>query len=197
MVLYTDMELDKAVHFRNSREWRDWLSENHDKKDELWLLHHKTRRRAASVSLEDAVSEAICFGWIDGKLRSIDEDRYIVRYSPRRSNSVWSQINKDRAEALIASGKMTAAGLAKIDEARQNGMWDAAYTNRRSDRMPSDLHEALSRDKDAWSNFANFANSYRNMYIGWVNDAKTDVTRKRRIAEVVNRSRLNIKPGIQ
>ena len=191
------MELDKAVRFRNRREWRNWLSENHDKKNELWLVHHKSRTGTESISLEDAVMEAICFGWIDGKLRSIDEERYIVRYSPRRSNSVWSKINKDRAEALIASGKMTAAGLSKIDEARQNGMWDAAYTNLRSDKMAPDLQKALSMDKDAWSNFSNFANSYRNTYIGWVNDAKTDATRKRRISEVVKRAKLNIKPGIQ
>ena len=191
------MELDKAVHFRNSREWREWLSENHDKKDGLWLVHYKKRSVVSSVSLDDAVKEAMCFGWIDGKLRSIDEDRYIVRYSPRRSNSVWSIINKDRAEALIASGKMTSAGLAKIDEARQNGMWDAAYTNRHRDKMPDDLKAALSKDREARTNFGNFANSYCNMYIGWVNQAKTDATRKRRIAEVVKRSRLNIKPGIQ
>ena len=190
------MELDKAVHFRNRREWRNWLSENNDKKNELWLVHRKKRTGIASVRLEDAVMEAICFGWIDGKLRSIDEDRYIVRYSPRRPNSVWSKINKDRAETLIRSGKMAAAGLAKIDEARQNGMWDAAYTNRHRDKIPPDLQKALEGDKDARTNFGNFANSYRNMYIGWVNDAKTDTTRKKRITEVVKRSRLNIKPGI-
>ena len=190
------MELDKAVRFRNRRKWRNWLSENHDKKNELWLVHHKKRTGTPSISLEDAVMEAICFGWIDGKLRSIDEDRYIVRYSPRRPNSVWSKINKDRAETLIRSGKMTAAGLAKIDEARQNGMWDTAYTNRRRDKIPPDLQKALEGDKDARTNFGNFANSYRNMYIGWVNDAKTDATRKKRIVEVVKRSRLNIKPGI-
>jgi uncharacterized protein YdeI (YjbR/CyaY-like superfamily) len=131
---------------------------------------------------DDAVAEALCFGWIDGKLKSIDEDRFILRYSPRKAKSVWSKINKEKAEKLIASGRMTADGLAKIEEAKKNGYWDAAYTNRTKYEMPDDLKKALIEDIDAWNNFENFANSYRNMYIGWVIGAKTEATRQKRIA---------------
>ncbi len=191
------MELENAVLFPDNHTWREWLSEHHDKAEGIWLIHHKKKSDIKSVSLADAVKEAICFGWIDGKLRSIDEDKYIVRYSPRRPGSVWSKINKDRAEALIKSGKMTPAGLKKIEEARQNGMWDAAYTNLRRDKIPADLKAALVNDKEAWKNFKAFANSYRNMYIGWVEGAKTENTRRNRIAEVVRRSSLNIKPGTE
>ena len=191
------MGIQNALHFGNRREWRDWLSENHDKENELWLIHYKKRSGVASVSLADSVEEALCFGWIDGKLQSIDADRYIVRYSPCRQKSVWSKINKDRAERLIASGQMTPAGMARIEEARKNGAWKSAYTNRQSDEIPADLEAALKQDEEAWSNFHGFANSYRNSYIGWINGAKAEKTRDRRITEVVNRAKQNIKPGIQ
>ena len=98
---------------------------------------------------------------------------------------------------MIASGQMTPAGMVKIEKARKNGLWDAAYTSRRSDKMPADLEAALKQDDEAWSNFRRFANSYRNTYIGWINDAKTEETRRRRIARVVERAKQNIKPGIQ
>ena len=191
------MGLENTLHFKNRREWRDWLAENYDKENELWLMQYKKHSGVPSVSLADAVEEALCFGWIDGKLQSIDKDRYIVRYSPRRAKSVWSKINKDRAERLIESGQMTLAGMVKIEEARKNGAWQSAYTSRQSDEMPADLEATLMQDKSAWANFQRFANSYRNNYIGWINDAKTEITRNRRIAEVVNRAKQNIKPGIQ
>jgi uncharacterized protein YdeI (YjbR/CyaY-like superfamily) len=98
---------------------------------------------------------------------------------------------------MIEQGKMTKAGLAKIEEAKKNGFWDKAYTNRVVERIPHDLRQALLLNRDAWSNFRRFANSYRNMYIGWVNSARTDETRRRRIAEVVKRSSMNRKPGME
>jgi uncharacterized protein YdeI (YjbR/CyaY-like superfamily) len=92
---------------------------------------------------------------------------------------------------------MTDAGLVKIEEAKKNGLWEDAYTNRKRDEIPDDLETALLENRIAWANFHNFANSYRNMYIGWINNAKTDKTRNRRIMEVVERSIFNKKPGIQ
>jgi uncharacterized protein YdeI (YjbR/CyaY-like superfamily) len=92
---------------------------------------------------------------------------------------------------------MTEAGLEKIKLAKKQGLWDAAYTNLKKDRLPSDLRQALLTNQGAWNNFNNFANSYRNMYIGWVKGAKTDITRKKRIDEVVKRSSLNKKPGVE
>ena len=113
------------------------------------------------------------------------------------AKSVWSKLNKDKAEQLIASGKMTGAGLAKIEEAKKNRYWDSAYTNRIMDELPLDLKTALIQDQDAWYHFQRFANSYRNTYRGWVNMAKSEETRKRRISEVVKRSSMNKKPGME
>jgi len=191
------MNIDKALSFTDSQEWRKWLTENHSRQEEVWLVHYKKHSGKASIGLNGAVEEALCFGWIDGKLKSVDKERFILRYSPRKPNSVWSKINRDKAEQLIAQGRMTAAGLTKIEEAKKNGTWDAAYTNKVRDEIPSDLRKALMENTKAWNNFESFANSYRNMYIGWVIGAKTEETRRKRIIEVVKRSALNMKPGIE
>jgi uncharacterized protein YdeI (YjbR/CyaY-like superfamily) len=187
----------KELYFKDSRQWREWLEDNHDRQPETWLVHYKEKSARVSVSLGEAVEEAICFGWIDGKLKSIDDESFIVKYTPRKANSVWSRINKDRAQKLIKEGKMTAAGLAKIKEARKRGLWQNAYTNKKKDEIPADLEQALKQDEKALTNFQNFANTYRNMYIGWVLAARTGETRKKRIEEVVRRSALNKKPGIE
>jgi len=190
------MELDRALYFKNSREWRKWLERNYDRENEAWLIHYKKRSGKSGVSYSEALDEALCFGWIDSRLKRIDEERFVLKYSPRKSKSVWSKVNKERAERLIEAGRMTDAGLAKIEEAKESGLWDTAYTNKVRERMPSDLKKALLTDKNSWNNFQGFANSYRNMYIGWVNGAKTEETRNRRIVEVVKRSLMNKKPGI-
>jgi len=190
------MSIENALYFKNRQEWRKWLEVNSGSALEAWLVHYKKQSLKTSVSLSDAVEEAIRFGWIDSKMKSVDEEQYILRYSPRKPKSIWSKINKERAERLIESGRMTSAGLAKIEEAKENGLWQTAYTSRKQENMPDDLKMALMDNSSAWSNFQNFANSYRNMYIGWINDARTKETRMTRITEVVKRSVMNKRPGI-
>ena len=190
------MELSKALYFKNRDEWRTWLESNHDREKEAWLVHYKKDIGKPGVSYIEAVEEAICFGWIDSKMKSIDREKFVLKYTPRRAKSVWSQNNKEKAEKLIESGRMTDAGLARIEEAKRSGAWKNAYTDRKRQRIPSDLKEALLKDKNARAKFQAFANSYRNMYIGWVNSARTEETRRRRISEVVKRSLLNKKPGV-
>jgi uncharacterized protein YdeI (YjbR/CyaY-like superfamily) len=190
-------ELTEAKLFKDRKEWREWLEKNHKIKDGVWLIHYKVKLKKESVSHKEAVEEALCFGWIDSKLKSVDEDRYILRYTSRKGKSVWSKINKDAAEKMIFEGKMTEAGFEKINIAKKQGLWESAYTNLIKERMPSDLKKAFLKNKEAWKNFKNFANSYRNSYIGWVKGAKSDETRKRRIKVVVKRSELNKKPGVE
>lgn len=190
------IELNTALFFNNKKEWRSWLEKNHTISNEAWLIHYKKSSCKNNLNLFKAVEEAICFGWIDSKLKKIDEERFILRYSPRKTHSVWSKINKETAEKMISLGKMMPAGIEKINEAKKKGYWDNAYTNLVKDQLPSDLKKALIANKIAWNNFQGFANSYRNTYIGWVKNAKTLETRKRRIAEVLKRSLENKKPGI-
>lgn len=187
--------LNNALIFKNKEEWRKWLEENHIKFKEIWLIHYKKSSNKISLTNYDAVEEALCFGWIDSTLKKIDEERYILRYTPRKNKSVWSKINKETAERMVLQGKMTQAGLEKIKSAKKNGLWKNAYTNKIRDKLPSDLEKSLRLDRIAWENFQNFANSYRNMYIGWVKNSKKEETRKKRINEVVKRSKENKKPG--
>jgi len=189
------MELDDALHFETRAKWRRWLEKNHNKKDELWLLRYKAHSDVPCISLAEAVEEALCFGWIDGKLKRVDDERYILRFTPRKKRSVWSLINKDRAERLIAEGLMTGAGMEKIKEAKANGMWDKAYTSLKKESLPKDLRNALKEDGLAWNNFQAFPTSAQNNYIGWVKNAKRDETRERRILIVVERARDNKRPG--
>jgi uncharacterized protein YdeI (YjbR/CyaY-like superfamily) len=193
----TDIELATALLFKNRDEWHYWLEKNHTILNDVWLIHYKKSLSEKSVNHFEAVEEALCFGWIDSKLKKIDEERFILKYSPRKPKSVWSKINKDTAEKMISLGKMTQAGFETIEEAKKHGFWDIAYTNLVKEWLPSDLKNALMANRIAWNNFQHYANSYRNMYIGWVKNAKTKETRKKRISQVVKRSLNNKKPGIE
>ncbi len=185
--------MDDAVDLADRNDWRNWLARNHNKKDYVWLTLKKKNSSNKGISLEEAVEEAICFGWIDGKLRKLDDTRFLLRFSPRKANSVWSKINKERAERLIETGKMMPEGLAIIEQAKISGAWDCAYTNKATDPVPADLEEALMKNEPAWSNFQEFANSYKNMYIGWIAAAKANKTRTTRIERVAELSKQNKK----
>jgi uncharacterized protein YdeI (YjbR/CyaY-like superfamily) len=143
------MRLEEALLFNDRNEWRSWLEKNHRNTKEVWLLHYKKQSKKQTLNHIDAVEEALCFGWIDSKLKKIDQERYILKYSPRKQKSVWSKINKENAEKMIASGKMTQAGLEKIEEAKKHGLWDTAYTNKLRERIPLDLKKALLADSTA------------------------------------------------
>jgi uncharacterized protein YdeI (YjbR/CyaY-like superfamily) len=115
----------KPLHCASAEEWRAWLEKNHATEDDVWLTIHKKHSRTASITLQQAMQEAICFGWIDSSMQPIDEDRYALRFTPRRRTSNWSERNKGWAARLIEEGRMTEAGLARIEEAKRNGRWDA------------------------------------------------------------------------
>jgi uncharacterized protein YdeI (YjbR/CyaY-like superfamily) len=190
------LDIDKALLFEDKTKWRKWLEQNHDKAREALLLHYKKGSKKHSVSHLEAIEEALSFGWIDSILKRVDDESFMLKYTPRKPNSVWSKVNKDKAEQLIAQGKMTVAGMKAIKEATKNGNWDNAYTSLIKETLPSDLKQALMKNKKAWYNFQKFATTYRNMYTGWLNSARTEATRQKRIAEILYRSEKNIKPGI-
>jgi uncharacterized protein YdeI (YjbR/CyaY-like superfamily) len=183
----------KAFHFKNGGEWRHWLSQNHFIEKEAWLIIIKKHSSEAGISYDKALEEALCFGWIDGIMRSVDGDSFILRFSPRKARSVWSKINKEKAESLTEQGRMTEAGIAKIKEAKKNGLWEKAYSSKTKEVIPTDLEAALSANQIAWDNFYKLANTYRNMFIGWLNNARTEEIRRKRIAEIVRRAELNLK----
>jgi uncharacterized protein YdeI (YjbR/CyaY-like superfamily) len=184
------------LYFRDKKQWSAWLEKNHSISSGVLLIFYKKHTGKKGISYVEALEEAIRFGWIDSTLRRIDDEKHSINFTPRKHSSVWSKKNKDTAERMIKEDRMAPAGYAAIEEAKKRGLWEAAYTNKTKERMPSDLKKALLRDNKAWSNFNEFANTYRNMYIGWVKNAKTEETRKKRINDVVNRSLIKKKPGI-
>jgi uncharacterized protein YdeI (YjbR/CyaY-like superfamily) len=116
----------RPLHFTTADEWRTWLEANHATQDEVWLMIYKRHAKTLSVTLNETVEEALCFGWIDSQMQPIDGERHAQRFTPRRKSSNWSERNKERATRLIEQGRMTGAGLAKIEEAKRNGRWDRA-----------------------------------------------------------------------
>ena len=186
----------EAKRFRGGGEWRGWLHENHGDENQAWVVIQKVRSPHEGLRYEEAVDEATCFGWIDGKMRRLNDHEFAQRFSPRRRRSIWSRINRDRAERLIEEGKMTEAGLRAVEEAKSNGRWEKAYTSRKPPEMPGDLLEALRDSPEADRNFMDFPNSARFMYIHWINDAKRAETRARRIKRVVERAEQDKRPGI-
>jgi uncharacterized protein YdeI (YjbR/CyaY-like superfamily) len=189
-------EIVNPKHFINRKAWRNWLSKNFDKADYIWLLFYKVKTRKKSVRYPEAVEEAICFGWIDGILKRIDAEKHMQRFTPRKPKSIWSKLNKERAKRMIETGRMTEAGLAKIKEAKKSGWWDNAYTTRGNNIMSAEMKKVLMSDKEAWKNFQNFSKSAQNNYIFYVNYAKREETKKKRIQLVLDRSKRNEPPGM-
>lgn len=158
----------RAVTMRSGSKWRAWLAAHGSSAQELWLVIRKVGVAGPGISYVDALEEALCFGWIDSVMRSIDKRTYALRFSPRKSRSIWSESNRRRAEALTRKGLMTPAGAAMVLSARQNGNWAKAYSSKKKPRLPLDLRNALRSSPVAWKNFVAFANSYQTLYVMWV-----------------------------
>jgi len=183
------------LDFRTRSEWRSWLEENPTRGKGVWLTLYKKGSSLEGLRYDEAVEEATCYGWIDGRMQSVDGDRFRQWFSPRRRNSPWSNLNRGRAERMMEAGLMAEAGYAEVEKAKANGRWESSYTSRVAPEVPDDLIEALRGDEGAWVNWEAFTNSVKLMYARWVLDAKREETRARRISEVVRRSAQNIKPS--
>ena len=189
-------EIGKRASFKNRGGWRAWLAENHARATELWLVFYKKNSDKRSVSYDEAVEEALCFGWIDGIIKSIDDEKYANRFSPRRRGSIWSESNKRRVARMIAQGRMTEIGLEKVEEAKRNGEWDKATPREDVTDLPRELEQALQANKRAQRNFDTLAPSHKRQYIYWITDAKKDETRQRRIQVAIRMLKENKKLGI-
>ncbi len=184
------------LYITNRNDWREWLKKNHKTKKEIWLIYYKKHTGKARIPYDDAVEEALCYGWIDTTVKRIDDETYMQKFTPRNKNSKWSKLNKKRVEKMIKAGKMRKPGLDRINDAKKSGEWDAAYAVRDEVEMPAELEKALAENKKAEENFYNFAPSYRRNYIAWVATAKQQATIDKRIKEVIRRAEKNIKPGM-
>jgi uncharacterized protein YdeI (YjbR/CyaY-like superfamily) len=188
-------QLMEILVFANPAEWRAWLEVHHASEQEAWVILYKKKYAEKGLTLAEAVEEALCFGWIDSVLKPIDEEKYALRYSPRKSRSVWSESNKQRVEKLIQEGRMTAAGMEKVVEAKANGEWDAATARENIDDLSGDLTEVLKKQA-AWDNFAAWPVARKKMYLYWLNSAKKPETRRKRIKEIGKLAADNFTGGV-
>ena len=179
------------------KQWRIWLEKNHVKETEVWLVFLKQHTARPNVSYSDAVEEALCFGWIDDVKRSIDEDRYMHRFTPRKPASKWSKLNKERAQRLLKAGQMAPAGKKAIELAKENGKWTETVSTRASLSMPIELDARLKRNKKATAFFASLAPSYQQQYIAWIATAKRPETRRRRLDEAIELLKCGEKLGMR
>lgn len=174
----------QQVYCRDLQAWHQWLKKHHAQKEPIWLVLHKKNADEPSVTYSEAVDEALCWGWIDSKAIKLDEQRYLQIFSPRKPRSVWSKVNKNKIEKLLAEGRMQSAGQAKIDAAKADGSW-AALDEVEEFVIPDDLAKALAASKTAQENFDAFAKSIRKYCLQWLASAKREETRANRIAAIV------------
>ena len=173
-----------VISFATVRDCEAWFAEHHADRSGFWLKIGKAGG-ARTVTYAEALDVALCHGWIDGQKRSYDESHWLQRFTPRGPRSKWSQINRDKAEALIKAGRMHPAGQAQVDAAKADGRWAAAYAGQRSATVPDDLAAALAADPQAKAFFETLSGANRYAILYRVQDAKRPQTRAARIAKFV------------
>lgn len=174
-----------TIYFSSRGEWGAWLEENHETVDGVWLKIAKKDSGVAGVSYPEAVEVALCYGWIDGLARKFDDKFWLQRYTPRRTRSKWSKINRDKATKLIEEGAMKPAGLREVERAKSDGRWDAAYESPSKATVPEDLRLELERNDAARKFFSTLDGANRYAILHRIQDAKRPETRARRIEKYV------------
>lgn len=176
----------EVVRFATGPQFEAWLESHHDAHPGIWLKLAKKGADQPALSYSEALDIALCFGWIDGQKAGHDDRYWLQRFTPRSSRSRWSQINRDKAENLIAAGRMRPAGFAEIEQAHADGRWDAAYAGQRAATVPDDLQRELDRDPVAAAAFTALDGRNRYSIIYRINDAKRPETRARRITQYLD-----------
>lgn len=174
----------KRVEARDRKKWRAWLEKSHARSPGVWLVFYKKTSGRPTVRYDEAVEEALCYGWIDSLMKPVDGERYRQLFTPRKPKSRWSKPNKERVARMIAAGLMTEAGMAKIRAAKKDGSW-AHMKAPDSLVVPPDLRKALAVDKRARDRFELMPPGKKRQLLGFIHDARRPETRARRIAQVV------------
>jgi len=157
------MKISKTLYIRNRKQWRSWLSKNYDNKNEIWLIYYRKSAGKPRIPYNDAVEEALCFGWIDSIIKHLDDERFVQRFSPRLPKSQLSEMNKERIRRLIRNKKMTKAGLNAID-----GIFDHKKDKKHKFVIDLDILKAIKENKQAWKNFQKFSEGYKRVRIGYI-----------------------------
>ena len=176
---------DKIREFEDAAGFYAWLGAHHDCADEIWIKIHKLSSGLRSITPKEAIDVVLCWGWIDGVKKRLDERSYLQRYTPRRAKSIWSQINVDNVARLIAEGRMTSHGLAQVDAAKADGRWARAYGAGRNLKIPDDLQAAIDAEPQAMAMLAKLNAQNRFALAFRVHNLKTEAGRRKKIAAFV------------
>lgn len=185
------------LYVTSRNDWRGWLEKYGASRKEVWLICFKRHTGKSSIPYEDSLEEAICFGWIDGVIKRLDDERCARKFMPRKNRSKWSDSNKKRAEKMIKTDRMTDIGMAKIEEAKKNGEWFKSNAVEKDISLPSFIEKALINNETANENFSNMAPSYKRLYVRWITSAKREETRLRRLEEAISLLEQNKKLGLK
>jgi uncharacterized protein YdeI (YjbR/CyaY-like superfamily) len=181
-----------SFHPATPADWRAWLVANHTRAEGVWLITYKKAAGKPTLSYEESVEEALCFGWIDSIARKLDEERSMLYFAPRKAGSGWSRPNKTRIERLMADGRMAPAGLAKIETAKADGSWTLLDAVENLE-VPDDLAAEFAHYPDARANFDAFPRSARRGILEWIVQAKRPETRAKRVAETARLAQENVR----
>lgn len=177
-----NVQLDLEMKFfEKPEEWRAWLENHHTQRDGIWLKFFKKKSGIPSMDYDQALDEALCFGWIDGQVKKFDENSWVQRFTPRRPRSNWSLKNTENIERLTKLGKMAPAGLKEVASAKADGRWQAAYAGQKTAKPPEDFLQALSESQDASEFFESLSRAERYAYYYRLQNAKSAETRENRI----------------
>jgi uncharacterized protein YdeI (YjbR/CyaY-like superfamily) len=182
-------------YFKNDREWRNWLSKNHRLFKGIFLIFYKVDHDKESMRWEEAVKVALCFGWIDSTVKSLGDGKRQQYFCPRRAKSTWSKLNKTYIKNLTEKGLMHESGMKKIEDAKKNGSW-ILLDDVENGIVPENLQDAFDQNPKANSNYQNFTTGQRKSYLYWLNQAKREDTKQKRIVEIVRLCAENIKTRI-
>ncbi|GAA0729307.1 YdeI/OmpD-associated family protein [Aquimarina litoralis] len=186
------MKPKPELYFKNDKEWRNWLHQNHAASDGIYLIFYKVESDHPSMRWEEAVKVALCYGWIDSTVKKIDHEKRRQYFCPRKPKSVWSKVNKTYIIDLIKENLMHESGLKSIKIAKENGSW-IALDNVENGIIPQDLQTAFDQSPVAFNNYQGFSKSYRKNYLYWLYQAKRPETRDKRIKEIIRLCKANIK----
>jgi uncharacterized protein YdeI (YjbR/CyaY-like superfamily) len=181
----TKSALHSILELKTQRDWEKWLDKNHRSSEGIWLRIAKKGSKNPTLSYPEALEIALCYGWIDAQKRAESERAWLQRFMPRRSRSIWSKINRDKALALMAAGRMKPAGIAEVTRAQQDGRWDAAYDSPKTATVPPDFQKALDGNRTAKEFFKALSGANRYAILWRLQTAKKAETRTRRIEKFI------------
>jgi uncharacterized protein YdeI (YjbR/CyaY-like superfamily) len=175
----------KIREFKDAASFYKWLSKHHDKDDEVWIKIHKVDSGLKSITPKEAIDVVLCWGWIDGTRKGLDEQSYLQRYSPRSKKGTWSQINVDNVARLVAEGRMTEHGLREVEAAKSDGRWDRAYKSGKDMTIPADLQDAIDAEPKAKAMLAKLSAQNRFALAFRVHNMKTEAGRRKKVEAFV------------